>query len=71
MDNTTTISEFLRLPAESMPAAQWLDDDDSGAWSALRDMLRPSAQQRINHVGDRVRLSADRDGWRDGVVVEC
>jgi hypothetical protein len=67
-----TIREFLALPAEALPGADWLDpgDADEGSpYRHLRDAIRPESAQQLNHVGQRVRLHADRDGWRDGVIV--
>ena len=66
-----TIRDFLSLPSEAMPAAAFVDDTDCGvsAWTHLRDWLLPEHRQRINHMGERVHLVADHDGWRDGVTV--
>lgn len=65
------IRDFLALPKTAMPAASWVDSmgEDGSAWSHLRDYVRPAESQRINHLGETVHLRADRDGWRDGIVV--
>ena len=71
MNTAETIRQFLRLPAESMPQATWIDsmDDGGSAWPHLRDYVRTETLQRLDHMGEVVRLSADRDDWREGVVV--
>lgn len=66
-----TVRDFLRLPAEAMPSAIYLDDadvEDIGTpWRQLRQYAYGS--DPAIHLGERVILTADRDGWRDGVVV--
>ncbi len=65
-----TIKGFLALPFEALPSAMWMDEDASGsAWDLLVDAVRPSGKQRLDHFGDDIRLHADRDEWRDGVIV--
>lgn len=62
------VREFLSLPPESLPAAQYVYPDACGEceppWSALR---------RWNRAGifpeEPIRLHADRDGWRGGLTV--
>ncbi len=72
-DTHATIREFLSLPPEALPAAQYLSpwNEDAGvpAGSQLRDYVLPEHRQRINHMGEQVRLVADRDHWRNGVIV--
>lgn len=64
------IREFLRLPPGEMPSAQFVDADDDGSpWSYLRDSLLPVDRQQQEHTDELIRLWADRDGWRDGIVV--
>ena len=67
----TTIKEFLAIPGEALPAAQFIESDDEGysAWPMLRDYVRPVDLQAYNHCGEFVRLRADRDGWREGKLV--
>lgn len=63
----TTIKSFLRLPKTALPSAQYLrdcDEQDLGnAWSQLR------AYNGRLIWGAPVLLTADRDGWRNGVTV--
>lgn len=68
------VKNFLALPAGSLPAADWVDDGPEytgSCWPYLRDYLRPLPTQRLNHDGSPIRLRADRDGWRDGVIVHA
>ena len=68
------VANFLGLPAESLPAAGWVDDGPEytgSCWPYLRDYLLPLHRQQLNHDGSPIRLRADRDGWRDGVVVRA
>lgn len=69
MSTINLIKSFLALPPEAMPSAEWVDgmDDNGSPWRHLRDYVRN--QQELNHLGETVRLAADRDGWRDGVTV--
>lgn len=66
-----TIRRFLALPAESLPAADYVAE--SGLlhpWSALRcaTSRNPERQDMATGCGS-IRLRADRDEWRDGVIV--
>lgn len=73
MSQVTKIREFLSLPSEALPQARFANPETAGndnAWACLRDSLRDPSQQRLNHFGDKIVLQADRDGWRDGVIVE-
>jgi hypothetical protein len=65
------IREFLALPGVALPAADWVDGmgDSVSPWTHLRDYLLPEARQCLDHLGETVRLRADRDGWREPVVV--
>ncbi len=68
------IKAFLALPHESLPAADWVGiggelDDLGDPWAFLRDWLLPADSRELNHFGQAVRLTADRDGWRDGIVI--
>jgi len=69
------VENFLALPAEALPSAQWVDDgpEFSGScWPHLRDFVLPAFRQRLNHDGSPIRLCADRaGGWRDGVIVHA
>ena len=72
MTTAETIRDFLCLPPEALPGAQYLppwDEDGGDPWEQLRDYLLPEPAQRINHMGETVRLRAARDEWRDGVIV--
>lgn len=64
------VEEFLDLPPESLPAAFFLDDsdDDLGSpWQLLRSSVDdPDGCMRWDAP---IMLTADRDGWRDGVRV--
>lgn len=63
----TLIKEFLKLPSEAMPQALDLDDDVvCGTWQTLRLLARG---EEMSGLGSRIRLTADRDGWRDGHVI--
>jgi hypothetical protein len=69
---TEIIREFLRLPREMLPSATWANrdcDDQGSCWPWLRSAISTDGQ--LNHVGDRILLHADCDGWRDGVVVSA
>ena len=69
---TDTIRDFLALPPEALPSVAFVDgmgSKDYHAGAHLRDWLLPDPRRHINHMGETVRLQADRDGWRDGVVV--
>ena len=66
------IRAFLLLHNGCMPAASWVDDEDtSSCWNYLRDALREEEHQRYDHIDEPIRIRADADGWRDGVVVVC
>lgn len=67
MTHTELIREFLRLPSVALPRVAMLDDD-SEAWDHGWDLLRRRADGEPP-MGLEARLSADRDEWRDGVVV--
>lgn len=64
-------TDFLALPAEALPSAQWaaISDEDAGdtAWEAVRQVARGAVDGNLD--GETVRLHADRDEWRDGVVL--
>lgn len=68
-----TIRAFLALPLGPLQMrARWLDsvsEGDGDPWRHLRDYVRPESRQRLNHLGERICLEADTDGWRDGVEV--
>lgn len=68
-----TISEFLMLPKESLPSAEYVSGGIPGlvgAWEALRLSLRRSDREEMADViAGEIRLTADREGWRDGIVV--
>lgn len=63
-----TVGEFLSLPAEAMPSARFASpdpgDQSERPWWALRRWycagIIPDAP---------IRIRADRDGWRGGIVV--
>lgn len=65
------VSAFLALQVTALPGASYLDDDDSwqrDPWSTLRSMAI-TGQSAVVTCGSRIIVSADRDGWRDGVVI--
>lgn len=73
-EDLATIKRFLALPAEALPGAMWYDDCDALRGSALaylRDAVLPEERQEMNHIPARIRLHADRDSWREGVIVTC
>jgi hypothetical protein len=65
------IETFLDLPAECLPSADWLSpsDDLGSVWDHLRDIIKPEDEQEMNHTGEKVRLHADSDGFRQGVII--
>ncbi len=70
-DTIATIRRFLALPVESLPKAEYVADDGFlHPWSALRCAVsrRPERQDMAIGCG-AIRLRADRDEWRSGVIV--
>ena len=66
---TTQIRAFLALPGEALPAADYVGEPGIlHPWSALRVAIGRDADMR-DLLSGAIRLHADRDGWRDGVVV--
>lgn len=67
------IREFLALPNEALPGAQFVDLDadaeHTAAWDALRETARTGISLRVTSPCGAIRLCADRPGWRDGVHV--
>ena len=65
-----TVRDFRDMPAECLPAAEWVDSanysEGLDAWQWLRDF---AAGRDMPLDGELVRLRADRFGWREGVVV--
>ena len=73
MDNKTAqaIADFLELPSTSMPSAAYIDVDAnnySNAWQTLRNAIAGDTSEWIDGP---IRLRADRDVWRQGVVVHA
>lgn len=65
-------SEFLTIPTEALPRAYPIDDDRGeydhrDAWGALRDAAKGDTLILRDMRG--VRVAAEVDGWRDGVVI--
>lgn len=59
------ILQFLHLPVEAMPSATWLSGDALvSGFAALR------GEDSAVGAGDQLLLRADREGWRDGRIVE-
>jgi hypothetical protein len=71
--NIQTIKEFLLLPYEALPGAFWaeasVEKDLGSPWPYLHDAVLLAEKQQFNHFGLQIRISADRDEWRDGVIV--
>ena len=68
---TQTIINFLVLPSTAMPSATYVDDEANGyadAWQTLRNAADGDTSEWIDGP---IRIRADRDGWRDGVIVEA
>lgn len=68
---TQTIINFLALPATATPSASYVDDEANSyadAWQTLRNAANGDTSEWIDGP---IRIRADRDGWRDGVVVEA
>jgi hypothetical protein len=67
------IKDFLALPLEALPSADWVEfcDSDMGGdcWSYLYDYILPKINQRYSHIGSPIRLRADRDEWKNGIIV--
>lgn len=66
------IRDFLRLPYESLPSAIWLRDCDKveelgSPWTLLREYA--ADQDGCMRWDAPILLTADREGWRDGVRV--
>lgn len=66
------VSEFLAIPSEDLPRAYTVDDDrgeydHSDAWDALRGAAK--GDMLILREMRGVRVAAEVDGWRDGVIV--
>lgn len=74
LSDSEIVANFLALPAEAMPSASWVDDGPEftgSCWPYLRDFLLSANRQKLNHDNSPIRLSADRDGWRTGVIVHA
>lgn len=70
MTTIQTISDFLSLPVEALPSAIWLrdcDDDLGSPWTLLREYA--ADQAGCMRWDAPILLTADRDGWRDGIRV--
>lgn len=74
LSDSEIVANFLALPPESMPSADWAESGPEftgSCWPYLRDFVLPLHSQRLNHDGSPIILRADRDGWRRGVVVHA
>ena len=65
------IKAFLALPPEALPAADYVGTPGIlTPWRALRAAADASSDLReLLDGAATIRLRADRDGWRDGVLV--
>lgn len=67
------VREFLALPVEALPSADWeasgVSEDLGSCWPYLRDAMLDDKRRQLNTFCQRVVLSADRDGWREGVTI--
>ena len=62
------IKDFLDLPSTAMPRAV-SDCPDDQCWTALR--LIAQGKTAVGVCGAKtILLWADRDEWRDGIIVE-
>ena len=68
---TQTITAFLALPTNAIPSASYLDYEANSyadAWQTLRNAANGGTSEWIDGP---IRIRADRDRWRDGVIVEA
>jgi hypothetical protein len=73
------INQFWALPAVSLPGAVFVEDetfsgpgddlDVSDAWVVLRRAAK-TGESCTDLCGSAIRVRADRDGWRDGFVID-
>jgi hypothetical protein len=60
---------FLRLPSTALPSAILIDDDEGDAWETVRTLARGERPGLEVGLADELRLRADADGWREGVIL--
>lgn len=68
---TQAIIDFLSLPATALPNASYIDDEANSyadAWQTIRNAADGDTSEWIDGP---IRLRADRDEWRDGVIVSA
>jgi hypothetical protein len=71
MRDKVKVDEFLELPNESLPSAQWMDDCDNefgNVWEYLRDSVLDEGNQKFEHLNLPIILCAARSEW-DNVIV--
>lgn len=69
--NTRIIRNFLELPAESLPSASFVDDAANSYANAWQTLRNAADGDKTEWIDGPIRLRADRDGWRDGVIVHA
>lgn len=65
--------QFLALDPSTLPSARSASDagdDHCDAWLCLRRLAKGMRLDGRQGFADALRLRADADGWRDGVVIE-
>lgn len=65
------VQEFLGLPPEALHGADFTDAGGSwahSAWDVLRQIAR-TGETAASACGSSIRVRADRDGWRDGIII--
>lgn len=70
MTTTQTAKQFLALDPTTLPSAT-LDPDADGAdaWTVVRLLARGESPRGAT-LARSLRLRADADGWRDGIVID-
>ena len=65
------ISEFLSLPVQAMPGAEYVDreaNEYASAWDSIRSIIADT-EDLSWWIDGPIRLSANRDGWREGIII--
>lgn len=69
----TTARQFLAVPDATLPDAAWMDLDDAhqpgSAWRVLRALAVGDEYHVAGACGCTLRLHADAEGWREGVII--
>lgn len=70
IETLQVVRDFLDLPHEALPSAIWLracDEDLGSPWTLIREYA--ADQDGCMRWDAPILLTADREGWRDGVRV--